>query len=82
MNASEDAQIDNLRARIAELENSVSDADSHMEKVVRSMNLAQIEVLQLQEEREVAAKRTRKLEEELEAERVKAFESRFKTLQS
>ncbi len=82
MRASEDAQIDNLRARIAELENAVSDADSDMEKVVRSMNLAQMEVLQLQEEREVAANRTRQLEKELEAEKVKAFESRFKTLQS
>ncbi|RYP72097.1 hypothetical protein DL771_004428 [Monosporascus sp. 5C6A] len=82
MNVSEESQIDNLRARIAELENALTDADSEMEQVVSRMNAAQIEVLELQEEREAAVNRTRKLERELEAEKLKAFEGRFKTLQS
>ncbi|KAI5865179.1 hypothetical protein GGS23DRAFT_558070 [Durotheca rogersii] len=82
MKASEEAQVDNLRARVAELENALADADSSMQQVVGRMNAAQIEVLQLQEEREAAVNRARKLERELEAEMVKAFNGRFKSLQS
>ncbi|RYP91518.1 hypothetical protein DL770_002364 [Monosporascus sp. CRB-9-2] len=82
MNVSEETQIDNLRARIAELENAVNDADSDMEQVVSRMNAAQIEVLELQEERDAAIIQTRKLERELEAEKLRAFEDRFKALQS
>ncbi|KAI1470868.1 uncharacterized protein F4812DRAFT_281706 [Daldinia caldariorum] len=79
---SDDAQIDNLRARIAELENALSDADSEMQQVVSRMNTAQIQVMELQEEREAAVSQTRKLEKELQAEKMKAFEGRFKSLQS
>ncbi|KAI1102350.1 hypothetical protein F4804DRAFT_313286 [Jackrogersella minutella] len=82
MNASEESQIDNLRARIAELENALSDADGEMQQVVGRMNTAQIEVLTLQEEREAAVNQTRKLERVLQAEKVKAFEERFKSLQA
>ncbi|KAK7753736.1 hypothetical protein SLS62_004360 [Diatrype stigma] len=82
MKVSEEAQVDNLRARIAELENALTDADSEMEQVVSRMNIAQIEVLQLQEEREAAVNRTRKLERELEAEKLRSFEGRFKSLQA
>lgn len=82
MNVSEETQIDNLRARIAELENALTDADVEMQQVVGRMNTAQIEVLELQEEREAAISQTRKLERELQAERVQAFEGRFKMLQS
>ncbi|KAI1430138.1 hypothetical protein F5Y12DRAFT_722187 [Xylaria sp. FL1777] len=82
MNVSEETQIDNLKARVAELENALMDADIEMQQVVGRMNTAQIEVLQLQEEREAAINRTRKLERELQTERVKAFEERFKSLQS
>jgi hypothetical protein len=53
-----------------------------MQQVVGRMNTAQIEVLQLQEEREAAINQTRKLERVLQTEKVKAFEERFKTLQS
>ena len=53
-----------------------------MEQVVSRMNTAQIEVLQLQEEREAAVNRTRKLERELDAEKLRSFEERFKSLQS
>ncbi|KAI1819850.1 hypothetical protein F4861DRAFT_525386 [Xylaria intraflava] len=82
MNVFEETQIDHLKARVAELENALMDADAEMQQVVARMNTAQIEVLHLQEEREAAVDRTRKLEKELQAERVKVFEGRFKTLQS
>ncbi|KAJ1333935.1 golgin subfamily A member 4 [Microdochium nivale] len=78
----DDLQIDNLRARIAELENSLTDADEEMQQVVGRMNEAQIKVLELQEEREAAVRDTRRLEKLLQAEKVKAFEDRFKTLQT
>ncbi|KXJ91940.1 hypothetical protein Micbo1qcDRAFT_161996 [Microdochium bolleyi] len=78
----DDLQIDNLRARIAELENSLTDADEEMQQVVSRMNEAQIQVLQLQEEREAAVRDTRRLEKLLQAEKVKAFEEKFKTLQA
>jgi chromosome segregation ATPase len=82
MNVSEETQVDNLKARVAELENALMDADAEMQQVVGRMNTAQIEVLQLQEEREAAINQTRKLERVLQTEKVKAFEERFKTLQS
>ncbi|KAI0484935.1 hypothetical protein GGR56DRAFT_50669 [Xylariaceae sp. FL0804] len=82
MNVSEESKVDNLKARVAELENALMDADSEMQQVVGRMNEAQIEVLGLQEERETALRQTRRLEQELQAERVKAFEGRFQTLQS
>ncbi|TGJ78592.1 hypothetical protein E0Z10_g10168 [Xylaria hypoxylon] len=82
MNVSEETQIDNLKARVAELENALLDADGEMQEVVGRMNIAQIEVLQLQEEREAAINQTRKLERELRTEKVKAFEERFKSLGS
>ncbi|KAI0206268.1 hypothetical protein F4808DRAFT_406632 [Astrocystis sublimbata] len=81
MTVSEETQIDNLKLRVAELENALMDADSEMQQVVGRMSTAQIEVLQLQEEREAAISQTRKLERALEAERIKAFEGRFKSLQ-
>ncbi|KAI1379590.1 hypothetical protein F4677DRAFT_337366 [Hypoxylon crocopeplum] len=82
MNVSEEAQIDNLRARVAELENALADTDVEMQQVVGRMNTAQIQVLELQEDREAAISQTRKLERELQAEKVKAFEGRFKSLQA
>ncbi|CAJ2512820.1 Uu.00g009390.m01.CDS01 [Anthostomella pinea] len=80
MNVSEEAQVDNLKARVAELENALTDADSEMQQVVGRMNTAQIEVLELQEEREAAVRQTRRLEKELQAEKLQAFEGRFKSL--
>ncbi|OAA68735.1 hypothetical protein SPI_00930 [Niveomyces insectorum RCEF 264] len=73
-------QIATLRARVAELEAALATADREMQEVVGRMNMAQIEVLQLQEEREVAARDTRRLQRQLETEQVKTFEEKFKML--
>ncbi|KAH0544101.1 hypothetical protein FGG08_001719 [Glutinoglossum americanum] len=43
-----------LEKRVEELENALSDADKEMEEVVGRMNMAQIEVMELQSERLVA----------------------------
>jgi chromosome segregation ATPase len=82
MSVSEETQVAALKERVAELEQALAQADLEMEEVVGRMNAAQIEVLQLQEEREAVMSQTRKLERELQAEKVKAFEDRFKSLQS
>lgn len=81
MSVSEETQVATLKQRVAELEKALSEADTEMQLVVNRMATAQIEVLQLQEEREAAIKQARSLEKALEAEKVKAFEDRFKTLQ-
>ncbi|KAK9425117.1 hypothetical protein SUNI508_03257 [Seiridium unicorne] len=82
MSVAEETQVAALKERVAELEKTLNEADSEMEEVVGRMNAAQIEVLQLQEEREAVMSQTRRLEKELQAEKVKAFEGRFKSLQS
>ncbi|KAI4601703.1 hypothetical protein KJ359_011834 [Pestalotiopsis sp. 9143b] len=81
MSVSEETQVAALKQKVSELENALTQADSEMEEVVGRMNAAQIEVLQLQEERDAVMSQTRKLERELQAEKVKAFEERFKSLQ-
>ncbi|KAL1837925.1 hypothetical protein VTJ49DRAFT_3245 [Mycothermus thermophilus] len=74
------AQVEQLKRRVAELEGALANADAEMQEVVQRMSEAQIEVLKLQEERDEAARETRRLRKELETERVKAFEDRFRTL--
>ncbi|KAI1846822.1 hypothetical protein JX266_007043 [Neoarthrinium moseri] len=81
MSVADETQVASLRAKVLELERALTQADADMEEVVGRMNSAQIEVLQLQEEREAAMSQTRRLERELQAEKVKAFEDRFKSLQ-
>ncbi|TPX06997.1 uncharacterized protein E0L32_011065 [Thyridium curvatum] len=73
-------QVENLRARVAELEMALTGADAEMQEVVGRMNSAQIEVMQLQEEREEAVRETKRLQRQLEEEKVRAFEQRFKSL--
>ncbi|KAF6814599.1 intracellular protein transport-like protein [Colletotrichum sojae] len=76
----DETQIERLRAKVVELETALTNADSEMQDVIARMSSAQIEVLTLQEEREAARRETRRIQQELEKERVKAFEDRFKTL--
>ncbi|EPE07185.1 intracellular protein transport-like protein [Ophiostoma piceae UAMH 11346] len=74
------AQVTTLRARVSDLEAALSLADREMQEVVGRMNTAQIEVMQLQEELEVANRDTRRLQRTLEEEKVKGFEERFKMI--
>ncbi|EEU48541.1 uncharacterized protein NECHADRAFT_74786 [Fusarium vanettenii 77-13-4] len=74
------AQMEVLRERVSELEKALEDAEHEMQDVVARMNTAQIEVLNLQDEREAAVRETRKLQKLLEQEQMKSFEERFKTL--
>ncbi|KAI5295491.1 hypothetical protein KEM52_001214 [Ascosphaera acerosa] len=52
-----------LRTRVRELERALQDADLEMKVVVNKMNMAQIEVLELQADREHALRQLRKLHE-------------------
>ncbi len=74
------AQVDTLKGRVAQLEGALAGADAEMQEVVARMSAAQIEVLQLQEEREEAVRETRRLRKVLEEERVRVFEGRFGSL--
>lgn len=62
----EDVEIKTLRTRVTELETAVADAESEIQQVVAKMNEAQIEVMNLQEERETAARETRRLQKVIE----------------
>ncbi|GAB0136153.1 hypothetical protein EsDP_00004465 [Epichloe bromicola] len=63
----DEVEIRTLRARVTELEKALADADNEIQQVVAKMSEAQIEVMNLQEERELAARETRKLQKLLEA---------------
>lgn len=52
-----------LERKVKELESALSEADSEMQEVVQRMNAAQIEVLELQSQRDEALKSTRNLQE-------------------
>lgn len=82
VSVSEDSKMDYLKQRVMELETALADADKEMEEVVGRMNIAQIEVMDLQNEREEAVRETRRLQKQIESERVRAFEGRFATLSS
>jgi FtsZ-binding cell division protein ZapB len=74
--------MDFLKQRVVELESALADADREMEEVVGRMNVAQIEVMELQNEREEAVRETKRLQKKIEEERIRAFEGRFATLSS
>ena len=65
---------------MAQLEKALEEAEKEMQEVIARMNTAQIEVLNLQEEREAAVRETRRLQQTLESEQSKSFESRFRSL--
>ncbi|KAL9104118.1 MAG: hypothetical protein Q9163_000920 [Psora crenata] len=60
-----------LEKRVAELEAALGEAEKEMEEVVSRMNLAQIEVMELQSGRDEAIRETRKLQVAINAEREK-----------
>lgn len=60
-----------LEQRVTELERALSDADNEMAEVVSRMNMAQIEVLELQTERDDAVRQMRRLQIELATQREK-----------
>ncbi|TVY50076.1 hypothetical protein LOCC1_G000086 [Lachnellula occidentalis] len=82
MSVSEDSQMHFLKQRVIDLEGALAEADKEMEEVVGRMNIAQIEVMELQNEREEAVRETRRLQKRIENERVRAFEGKFATLSS
>jgi chromosome segregation ATPase len=82
ISVSQESQVALLKGRVMELEKALEEADKEMEEVVGRMNSAQIEVMELWNEREEAVRVTKRLEREIEEERRKGFESRFKTLSS
>jgi len=82
MSVSEDSKMDFLKQRVIDLEGALAEADKEMEEVVGRMNVAQIEVMELQNEREEAVRETKRLQKKIEDERVRAFEDRFATLSS
>jgi predicted nucleic acid-binding Zn-ribbon protein len=65
----EDSQIPLLQKRVLALEHALAEADSQMEEVVGKMNVAQIEVMNLQNEREEAMRETRALQKRIEDEK-------------
>lgn len=80
MSVSEDSKVENLKQQVINLEAALAEADREMEEVVGRMNVAQIEVMELQNEREEAVRETKKLQKIIEQERLRAFEGRFATL--
>ncbi|KAM0343820.1 hypothetical protein ACHAPU_008089 [Fusarium lateritium] len=76
----EAAEMEILRKRVIDLEKALEDAEHEMQDVIARMSTAQIEVLNLQDEREAAVRETRRLQKHIEQERMKSFEDRFKSL--
>ncbi|KAI9844420.1 MAG: hypothetical protein M1837_005621 [Sclerophora amabilis] len=62
---SEASKTEYLEKRVEALEKALSDADKEMQEVVSRMNMAQIEVLDLQSERDEAMRQTRRLQNEI-----------------
>ncbi|RKF54547.1 putative intracellular protein transport-like protein [Golovinomyces cichoracearum] len=59
---SEDTQVDQLRQKIFELEQALSDTGREMERVVNHMKTAEIQVMDLRNEREEAIRETKRLQ--------------------
>lgn len=78
----EESQMKFLKKRVEDLERALEQADGEMEEVVGRMNVAQIEVMELQNEREESVRNTKRLQKQIEAEKLRTFEEKFKSLQS
>lgn len=79
-NLEEEVEIQKLRARVTELEKALADADTEMQEVINKMSTAQIEVMNLQEERETAVRETRRLQGMLQQEQTSPFAGRLRAL--
>lgn len=66
---SEESKTEFLRARVVELEKALEEADTEMQEVVGRMNVAQMEVMELQNEREEQVRQTRRVRQRVEEER-------------
>jgi chromosome segregation ATPase len=73
----EDSNMALLKQRVVALESALAEADRQMEEVVGRMNIAQIEVMNLQNEREDAVRETRALQKRLEEEKKTATRGIF-----
>ncbi|KAJ5587645.1 uncharacterized protein N7459_003410 [Penicillium hispanicum] len=62
-------QAEALEKRVKDLEKLLRDADMEMEEVVGRMNRAQVDVVQLQSDRDEALRETRRLQSEIQSER-------------
>lgn len=71
MTMAEATKTELLEKRVGELERALRDADREMEEVVGRMNIAQIEVAELQFEKDEALRQTRRLQADILAEREK-----------
>lgn len=71
MTFAEATKTELLEKRVEELEKALRDADHEMEEVVGRMNAAQMEVAELQFERDEAMRQTRRLQADIVAEREK-----------
>ncbi|KAK7193621.1 hypothetical protein DPSP01_000174 [Paraphaeosphaeria sporulosa] len=71
MSMAEATRTELLEKRVEELEKALRDADHEMEEVVGRMNMAQMEVADLQFQRDEAMMQTRKLQADIVAEREK-----------
>lgn len=80
MSISAQSKIAFLSEKVVDLERALADADSEMEEVVGKMNIAQIEVMELQNEREEAVRLTKKLQKQIEEENLRQFEEKFRML--
>lgn len=78
--AGDAGEVQSLRTKVCELEMALATAEAEMQEVVGRMSAAQIEVMNLQEERELAVRETRRVQRLLEEERLNAFEGRFRSI--
>ncbi|KAJ5047479.1 uncharacterized protein L3040_003303 [Drepanopeziza brunnea f. sp. 'multigermtubi'] len=76
MTVSEDSKMEFLKQKVGELEAALVEADRQMEEVVGRMNIAQIQVMELQNEREEAVRETKRLQHRIEQEKARALEVR------
>lgn len=65
------SKTEDLEGRVEDLEQALSDADREMGEVVSRMNMAQIEVMELQSQRDEAMRQTKKLQLDVDRERQK-----------